>query len=194
MDNLLKSVEFFDELSQPTQEKPETAPEVFEPVVKNDRFSQDFDEQIEDEPDEPEQHEEIEDEEPYNAEEEAEKLLGLLNAGNVLLMSPLTQIVLKKKRGGKKILERCKIAFMKVKNGEKATDGEKEMAAKYEAYQTDLQTLAGEIAFSEQELAAMRVLAVPYCRASKVKINGSLAFWLMYGGYQTQRIMKILTA
>lgn len=188
--SILKSVEFFDELSQPTSEKPENIQEVAE-INPFTTSSTDFDE---DTIDYSVQEEEEEEEEPYNAEEEADKLIGLLNAGNMLLMSPLTQIVLKRKRGGKRLLERCKIAFTKKQNGEKITDAEKEMANKYQAYQNDLTTLAGEIAFTENELKVLRTMAIPYCKASKVKINGSFAFWLTYGGMQTQRIMQILTA
>lgn len=135
-----------------------------------------------------------EEQEPYNPEEEAEKLLGLIAAANNITMTPLALWRLKKKRGGKQVIERMQVMKAKQFSGQKLTENEQRLIDQYDAYLLDKQQLQQAIPYTEQEMEMLKQLAIPYCQSSKLKVNSGAAFWSALGGVQLQRIFAIIQA
>lgn len=191
MNNLVESVALKDIFSQPTETKtinPSTEQSLvntldFAPEPSNGTFHESQPDPIPVEP-----------VEPYDAEAEAEKLVGMLNAGNTVLVSPLANWRMIKKRGGREGLEKMKAPYMKKMKGEKLSEEEEVLYKSFESFQADMKLLNGEIPYSEQQLEAMKKLAVPYCQESQIHINGGLAFWIAVSGMQIEKIIKVLTA
>lgn len=135
-----------------------------------------------------------EDEEPYDATVEATKLVNLLNVGNMVVLMPLAGVKMQKSRaGGKKGLERMKIAYQKSADGKKLTPTDEKLVQQFELYKQDLALLHGEIPFSKAEHDALLLAATSYCESSKIRVNATAAFWGVLAGYETSRIIKILT-
>ena len=181
------SIALTDLLAEPTEERHFAPTEETQFNASAEDFEQNF---FEENP----PIEEIEPEEPYDAQTEATKLVGLLNAGNSLLLTPLGQWKLKKNRGGKAVLERLKVSYLKKQRGEKLSEKDLQNIAEFEAYKSDIALLNGEIPFSEQEIQNLITCAIPYCESTKMKINSGFAFWGVYAGLQTSKIIKILQA
>jgi hypothetical protein len=188
--NALDVVSLTDVLSTPTKERPERdliteiAPQIFP--------NADFDEEEEEEEEEIPVNEEPE--EPYDAEREATNLINLLNAGNMLVMTPLSNLKLRKNRGGKAGMERMKLAYEKSQHGQELTEHEKNLVLQFESYKRDLMLLSGEIPYSEQQMQMLKTAAIPYCEATKFKSNAGLAFWGIFASVQMEKIIKVIQA
>lgn len=187
--NALDVVSLTDVLSTPTKERPER--DLMNEIPTFEFPNEDFDEEEEEE-------EEIqvkeEPEEPYDAEREATNLINLLNAGNMLVMTPLSNLKLRKNRGGKAGMERMKLAYEKSQHGQELTEHEKNLVLQFEAYKRDLMLLSGEIPYSEQQMQMLKTAAIPYCEATKFKSNAGLAFWGIFASVQMEKIIKVIQA
>ena len=199
LSDTLSRVALLDELSKPTAMK--TVAPLVQEVVQNRTDFTGFENGDIEEPEKIDhaqqkkpEPEPVEPEEPYDAETEATKLLGMLNAGNQIICAPIASWKLKKNRGGKKVLERMKTAWHKRGAKIKCTEQELDLALSYESYLADTKQLSGEILFTEMEMENLKKLAIPYCESTKIKINSGAAFWSTYGGLQITKVMKILTS
>lgn len=180
----LSEIDIFSVLEAPTQQK-----------FSSETMEEDFD--LNDfSVEEEEAHEEVVEvaqEEPYDARREAEKLVGLLDAGNQIALNPLAMVTLRKKLGGKKAFDRMTKAFNKKMQGEELSPVELGLIATFEKYQSDLRMLAGEIPFTEQQRDILIKAAIPMCEENKMKTNSSMAFWGVFLGYEAGRVTRILT-
>lgn len=197
--SLVESVVLKDILAQPTEVKSIQPIEIAQDILNNSDFAPEpfgggFHEPDPEHSPSPEPGPAFEPEEPYDAEVEATKLVNLLNAGNTLLVSPIANFRMIKKRGGREALDKMKAAYQKQKDGKKLSEEEDRMLSAFNSFKTDMALLNGEIPFSEKQLEILKTAAVPYCQESKMKINGAFAFWGIFGGMQTEKIIKILTA
>lgn len=132
---------------------------------------------------------------PFDAEAAAENLVSLLAAGN-LLLTPLANWKLKKKRGGKAGISVLQVAYVKSLGvgADKMTDLEKKQLTIYMAYLRDKEELEKAIPFTDEEIAKLTRLAVPYCKATKFSVSAGSGFWTTYGMMQFQRVIAILQA
>ena len=160
----------------------ETSPDLIEsnPIDKEADLIEDLDEE--------------EEEEPHDPEEEAEKLVGLIQAANVLTMTPLALWKARKKRGGKAAISKMQIIAAKNFEGAKLEKKEAEQLAKYNAYLKDKEQLENAIPYTSDELSLLKTMAIPYMKTSKIKINGGFAFWTTLAGIQAQRVIAIIQA
>lgn len=180
----LNEVSLFDVLSAPTAAKSNNSTP--DPVNEAD-FNLEFEKPVHDVLDDP-----IEDD--YDAEAEAEKLINLIDVGNTIVLSPIAGFKMNRSRGGKAAFNKMRDAFMKKNAGKKLTESEEELLTAFENYKRDLQLLNGEIPFSKQQKEILMKLAVPMCESTRFKANDKMAFWVMLGGYEIQKIIKIIQA
>jgi type I site-specific restriction endonuclease len=189
--NALDVVSLTDVLSAPTKERPERA--IVEETIHQTVFNNtDFEEEEEEE--EEIQTTQQEPEEPYDAEREATNLINLLNAGNMLVMTPISNFKLRKNRGGKAGMERMKMAYEKSVRGQELTEHEKNLVLQFESYKRDLMLLSGEIPYSPQQMEMLKTAAIPYCEATKFKSNAGFAFWGIFASVQMDKIIKVIQA
>nr|WP_294860225.1 hypothetical protein [uncultured Fluviicola sp.] len=141
-------------------------------------------------------------EEPYDAEQEAKNLVHMLKAGEGLLLPPIAAVTLKKKRGGKKAIERMSKAHDKLNKGGELSELESKAAADFESYQDDIKKMMrlfypdSDEAKKQMDLETKRLIeaAIPYCAATKFHINAGFAFWTMYTGSLGGKIIQIIGA
>ena len=138
---------------------------------------------------------EAEDNFPYNAEEAAENLVAVLSSLNYFI-TPLAVWKLKKKRGGKTAIEKMQVIYAKSlgKDAEKITEQERQQLHMYQAYLKDKEELENAMPFTEKETDELTKLAIPYCRANRIKVPKGAGFWGAYGAMQFQRVMAIIQA
>ena len=139
-------------------------------------------------------YEEEEDEEPHNPEEEAEKLVGLIQSANLLTMTPLAMWKARKKRGGKQAITRMQEVFAKSLSGQKLSPAEQSQVSRYNAYLRDKEELEKAIPYTPDEVQLLKAMAIPYMKTTKMRINGGFAFWTTLAGIQAQRIIAIIQA
>lgn len=180
----LNEVSLFDILSAPTAAK--TTNDNPDPINEDD-FKIEFANPVREE-------EETFVEDDYDAEAEAEKLVNLIDVGNTIVLSPIAGFKMNRSRGGKAAFNKMRDAFMKKNAGKKLTESEEELLTAFENYKRDLQLLNGEIPFSKQQKEILMKLAVPMCESTRFKANDKMAFWVMLGGYEIQKIIKIIQA
>jgi hypothetical protein len=137
---------------------------------------------------------EDEDEEPHNPEEEAEKLVGLIQSANLLTMTPLAMWKARKKRGGKQAITRMQEVFAKSLSGQKLSPAEQSQVSRYNAYLRDKEELEKAIPYTPDEVQLLKKMAIPYMKTTKMRINGGFAFWTTLAGIQAQRIIAIIQA
>jgi hypothetical protein len=142
---------------------------------------------------EPEIEEEFEEQEHYDAAVEAEKLVNLINAGNIIALTPVAHFRLKKVRGGNKALEKMKIAYEKEVAGKALTEEDQKWVEKFRLYKSDMAMLNNEIQFTPKQKEVLMAAAVPFCESNKLKVNDSFAFYGILGGFEITKIMKILS-
>lgn len=131
---------------------------------------------------------------PYDAKTNAENLVNLIDAVNILSLTPLARWKLKKKRGGKEVLDTLEKFYSKKVSGAKVTDEEKEKAAIYEAYLKDTIKINEAIPFSADEKTRLITAAVPYLEKTQMKIDEGLGFWGILIAVEGSKVMQILTA
>lgn len=140
-----------------------------------------------------EQEEEL-DISPYNAEENAEILVELIDVVNIQTLTPLARWKLRKKLGGKTEVTRKQLLFEKKLSQSKLTEEEKRDIELYQAYLKDKAELEKAIPYTEDEKKNLKQAAIPYLMQSKLKIGGGMAFWTQLAMIQGSRIMQVLTA
>ena len=109
-------------------------------------------------------------------------------------MTPLALWKARRKRGGKGVIEKMQIIAAKNFDGVKLTDKEKHLLHQYNAYLTDKAQLEKAIPYTDDELKLLKTMAIPYCKTSKIRINGGFAFWTTFAGIQAQRVIAIIQA
>lgn len=131
---------------------------------------------------------------PYDAEENAEILVELIDVANIQTLTPLAKWKLRKKLGGKPGLRQKQILFEKKFNKEELTDGEKRDIELYQAYLKDKLEIEEAIPYTPDEKEALKTAAIPYLKQSKLRIGGGASFWTQLAMIQGGRIMQVLTA
>lgn len=131
---------------------------------------------------------------PIDPRVEATKLVNLLSAGNNLATVPLATWKLNKNRGGKQVIEKMKASYIKQRNGVKLTEEETIQAESYKQYEADKSVLLESLPYTDAQMNTLIEVAIPYCEANQLKINGSFAFWGVFAGVQMDKVIKILTA
>lgn len=135
---------------------------------------------------------EPEPQEPYNPEEEAEKLLAMLQGGNFLLTTPLYKWKVQKNFGGKQNIQKLRAAYEKHLRGDKLTEKEENDKASYFAYEGERKEWMDSINYTEEELEQLKTLAIPLMKDTKMEISSGAAFWLFFGSIQAGKILKVL--
>lgn len=130
----------------------------------------------------------------YNAEENAEILVELIDVVNIQTLTPLARWKLTKRQGGKPAVRKMQLLFEKKLNDSELTDPEKREIELYQAYLKDKEELERIIPYTEDEKDSLKKSAVPYLSAHKIKIGGGMAFWTQLAMIQGSRIMQVLTA
>lgn len=130
----------------------------------------------------------------YNAEENAEILVELIDVVNIQTLTPLARWKLTKRQGGKPAVRKMQLLFEKKLNDSELTDPEKREIELYQAYLKDKEELERIIPYTDEEKDSLKKSAVPYLSAHKIKIGGGMAFWTQLGMIQVSRIMQVLTA
>lgn len=130
----------------------------------------------------------------YNAEENAEILVELIDVVNIQTLTPLARWKLTKRQGGKPAVRKMQLLFEKKLNDSELTDPEKREIELYQAYLKDKEELERIIPYTEDEKDSLKKSAVPYLSAHKIKIGGGMAFWTQLSMIQGSRIMQVLTA
>ena len=130
----------------------------------------------------------------YDAEENAEILVELIDVVNIQTLTPLARWKLAKKQGGKPVVRKMQLLFEKKLNDTELTDKEKRQIELYQAYLKDKEELEKAIPYTDDEKDNLKKSAVPYLSAHKLKIGGGAAFWTQLAMIQGSRIMQVLTA
>lgn len=130
---------------------------------------------------------------PYDAEENAEILVELIDVVNVQSLTPLARWKLRKKLGGKTEVTRKQLLFEKKLNKETLTDEEKRDIELYQAYLKDKEELDKAIPYTDEEKKNLKQAAIPYLKQTQLKIGGGMAFWTQLAMIQGSRIMQVLT-
>jgi hypothetical protein len=179
-----------DILEQPTQVRSELTTNNQQEMTN---FSSLEFEEVSSTPIEQEQEEEF-DISPYNAEENAEILVELIDVVNIQTLTPLARWKLRKKLGGKTEVTRKQLLFEKKLSQSKLTEEEKRDIELYQAYLKDKAEIEKAIPYTEDEKKNLKQAAIPYLMQSKLKIGGGMAFWTQLAMIQGSRIMQVLTA
>src|SRR5690554_7888290 len=132
--------------------------------------------------------------EVYNAEENAEILIELIDVVNIQTLTPLAKWKLAKKQGGKPVVRKMQILYEKKMNEGELTEKEKRQIELYQIYLKDKQELENAIPYTDEEKESLKQAAIPYLKSSKLKIGGGAAFWTQLAMIQGSRIMQVLTA
>src|SRR5690554_3763549 len=130
----------------------------------------------------------------YNAEENAEILIELIDVVNIQTLTPLAKWKLAKKQGGKPVVRKMQILYEKKMNEGELTEKEKRQIELYQIYLKDKQELENAIPYTDEEKESLKQAAIPYLKSSKLKIGGGAAFWTQLAMIQGSRIMQVLTA
>jgi|GEM_PF-2602212 len=133
-------------------------------------------------------------EEPYDAEENAALLVGCIASVNDIVMTPLARWKVRHKFGGKKTLKTYQLQFAKSFTNKKLTDQEQKLADLYTAYLKDKEEMEKAIPYTDKEIENLTRAAIPYCKQSRIKVNGGVAFWVELGSLQMERIITVLSA
>lgn len=192
VDQLFNSaVNLADLISQPTEEKTPGVADSAAPILnESDFLRRELPEPLEPAPE-------------YDPEQEATNLVYMLKAGEGLLLPPIAVVTLKKKRGGKKAIDRMARAHAKQDKGsEELTDSEMKAAAAFEDYQRDFRKMMSLFAPDTPEaqkamdLETKRLIeaAIPYCAATRFHVHAGFAFWTMYAGSLGGKIIQIIGA
>jgi len=130
----------------------------------------------------------------YDAEENAEILVELIDVVNIQTLTPLARWKLVKRQGGKPVVRKMQLLFEKKLNDNELTDKEKRQIELYQAYLKDKEELEQAIPYTNDEKDSLKQAAIPYLKSSKLKIGGGAAFWTQLAMIQGSRIMQVLTA
>lgn len=131
---------------------------------------------------------------PYDAAENAEILVELLDTFNTAALTPLARWKLTKKRGGKNAILRMQEIAEKNFTGAELNEQEKRLLFQYNAYLKDKEELEEAIPYTVDEKERLIKAAIPYMKKSKIRIGGGMAFWTELALIQGTRIMQVLTA
>lgn len=196
LSSMVNNVSLTDILSKPTERKEINNDNTEDFINEEDFLNSVVEDEIEDDGRSERRPpvEDHEEEEEYDAESEAQKLVGLLSAMNSLVVTPVAHWKLRKNIGGKKTLERMKNAYQKNVRGDELNDREQKLLEAFQSYKKDMEILSGEIPYSDHEIETLNKLAVPYLNESKMKISGAGSFWTVFGGMQVSKIVKVLMA
>lgn len=132
--------------------------------------------------------------EVYNAEENAEILITLIDFLNIQGLTPLAKWKLAKKQGGKPVIRKMQLLYEKKMNEGELTEKEKREVELYQIYLKDREELENAIPFTNEEKEGLKKAAIPYLKSSKLKIGGGAAFWTQLVAVQGSRIWQILKA
>lgn len=135
---------------------------------------------------------EVADDPDYDPEIEAEKLIAMIEAGNMLITAPLYKWKVQKNHGGKKVVQRIKTAWAKHKQGQELSEQEQKDHAAYLLYQTERKEWLSEVDYEPEELEKLQRLALPFVKENKMKISSMAAFWIYFGGLQSSKFLKLL--
>jgi hypothetical protein len=129
----------------------------------------------------------------YNAEQNAEGFVDLLDFANTATLTPLAKWRLQRKQGGKQAIREMQLIAEKKYNKEKLTDDENRQFERYNAYLKDKEDLLEAIPYTKDEKKALVRSATAYFEKTKIKVE-NMAFWGELLIIQGQRIALILTA
>lgn len=181
-------------LSQPTQTRFESVSTEYAPEATEREALSSLEFEPIPQPVSPIPAEELIDISPYDAEENADILVELIDVVNIQSLTPLARWKLRKKLGGRTEVTRKQLLFEKKINKEKLTDAEKRDIELYQAYLKDKEELEKAIPYTDEEKKNLKMAAVPYLKQHQIKVGGGFAFWTQLAMIQGSRIMQVLTA
>lgn len=134
----------------------------------------------------------IEDEEPYDAEANANSLVSMITAIDTLVLTMAVRLKSRSNAGGANALKKMKTVLTKEISGKELTDHDKLLIAKFHEYNANMKLLSQEVIPSGDEIERLVKVAIPYCEETKLQVGKGAAFWASYGSSLITRASKLL--
>lgn len=116
----------------------------------------------------------------YDPELEAEKRVEFMDSLMTIILSPAAQYFKLKGIGGKKQLNKMKIAYQKKLKGEELKEEDEKMIREFETYKKDLEILEGKIQISDEDKKLLKQVCVPMAKEHRIKTDSQAVFYTVF--------------
>lgn len=196
---LVESISFRDEISQPTEFRPEPASISASPVEESAAAVNPFDfeetaSRIPQTPSAAAPEPIVDEYEDYDAETNAKSLVHMLTALDSIALTVTVNAKCRKNVGGQRAIKKMRAALIKSEFGQELTETDKQLIKRFEAFEAKLKLLSDDVLPKPEKIDQLIQQAIPYCEASRIKVGEGTGFWISYGTDVLLRASKILLA